>query len=166
MSKKNITTSIKRFGINSGANKDQPPEELFNHFSKSRTSHVITVTPSNPILISSFGLGDDVKITLHKVRVSGGTYPIPGDCICTCIEGDDPSISDSEPLLIQCKPVIIDKCMNIIYLTIPGHYAFQIDKEEHIGTFILLAEPVPLHTIPNGLVIGNRFNDKYIGVKE
>lgn len=159
-----IKTGTKRFGSGMSSTQEPISYELFNHLSKNGISHVVSVTDKNPILISSFGLYTGVKIGVHKVLVKGGGYPEGCECGCDCIEGDDPSIRVSEPLQIDCKPVTINECNNVLYLTIPGFYMFRVNEEEHVGKFILLAEPVSQKDLPTGLVIGNRFSNEFVGI--
>lgn len=160
-----IITGRKIYGVGSGADKDKTANVLFDQKSTKTVSHFIHIEPCQAIQFLTFGLPEGAKLTLHRVLPIGGSMPQGSGCLCDHDEGSSVTVAASEPLKIDCKPVVIDACNNVLYLTIPGSYMLRLNEERYLGQFWAFAEAMECCCLPEGLVIGNRGSNKFIGTE-
>lgn len=160
----NITTGRKIYAVGSGSDKDASTNTLFDQKSTKPISHFIHLEPCQALQLSTFGLPEGAKLTLHRVLPAGGKMPQGSGCICNYDEGSSVIVAASEPLKIACKPVVLDNCNNVLYLTIAGSYMLRLNDERYLGQFWAFAEAMDCCCLPDGLVIGNRNADGYVGV--
>lgn len=160
-----IVTGKKVVAVNSTVNgKDKPSSLLFDQNSTKRVSHFIHIEPCQAIQISTFGLPDFAYLTVHRAFVGGGDMPQSSGCLCGEESGQMASALTTEPFKVDCKPVIVDNCTNVLFLTVPGTYLFELNSDEHLGKFLAFAEAIECCCLPTGLVIGNAKHDGYVGV--
>lgn len=159
----NISTGRKIYAVGSGSDKDLTSNTLFDQKSTKTVSHFIHVAPCQAIQLSTFGLPEGAKLTLNRVLPAGGVMPQGAGCICDHEEGSGVVVAASEPLKIACMPVELTNCNNVLFLTIPGSYMLRLNKEEYLGQFWAFADEVDCCCLPEGLVIGNRKADGYVG---
>lgn len=160
-----ITTGRTIYAVGSGPKSERSSNVVFNQESTKLVSHLLSVTPCEALQISTFGLPEGAKLTLHRVLPAGGSMPQGSGCICSYDEGSPVNVAASEPLKIDCKPVEIDNCNNVLYLTVAGTYMLQLNSEEFLGQFWAFAESVDCCCLPEGLVIGNRKGAGYVGTQ-
>lgn len=158
-----ITTGRKIYAVGSGSDKDLSTNILFDQKSIKTVSHFLHVEPNQAIQLSTFGLPDGAKLTLYRVLPAGGQMPQGSSCICDHEEGSSATVAASEPLRIGCLPVELTNCNNVLFLTVPGSYMLRLNNEEYLGQFWAFAEAMECSCLPEGLVIGNRKADGFIG---
>lgn len=158
-----VITGRKIYAVGSGSDKDGASNVLFDQKSTKTVSHFIHVEPCQAIQFSTFGLPDGAKLTLHRVLPAGGQMPQGTGCICDHEEGYGIVVSASEPLKIDCSPVELTNCNNVLYLTIPGSYMLRLNEERYLGQFWAFADAMECCCLPEGLVIGNRKGGGYVG---
>lgn len=160
-----IVTGTKVMGVsNNGAAEERSSTVLFDKKSTSRLSHVVGISDCKALRLSAFNLGDNDSIKIHRVLLGGGEMAQGSGC-CGCLEPVKPSaITASEEFKIDCKPVKLTKCNGVLFLTVPGHYMFELNEEASLGDVIAFAEPVECCCLPSGLVIGNEKPTGYVGV--
>lgn len=150
-----VSTGRKIYAIG-GSGKDRDPRALFDQKSTKLVSHVIHVLPCEAIQFSTFGLPSGATLTIHRVLLADGTMPQGYGCICDYDDGSPLVVAASEPLKIDCNPVVLNECNNVVYLTIPGSYMLKLNDESHLGQFWAFAESMECCCLPEKLVIGNR----------
>lgn len=167
MSNCEIVTGKKHFTIGSGKNKEEQISSLlFDNSSTSKVSHFIHIEPCQAFKFSTFNLPDGVYLKFHRVFASGGAMPQGNGCLCDSTEAKAVGAVASEPFKIDCKPVVLDNCNGVLFLTIPGTYMLELSDESVLGQFLAFAEEVDCCCLPSGLIIGNIGSDnQYIGVK-
>lgn len=145
---------------------DQPRTLLFDYSSTKTVSHRVTVSECKAIRLSTFNLPEGNKLNVHRVFVGGGLMPQGYSCLCDTEEATPASAVMTEPLKIDCKPVFIDSCNSVLFLTIPGIYVLELEGDKSLlGNFLAFAEEVDCCCLPDGLIIGNRLaNGSFVGV--
>lgn len=161
----NISTGRKLYGTGKGADVDPNYNVLFDQRSTMTVSHTVDVAPCEAIQFSTFGLPDGAKLEVHRVFRTGGAMPDGAGCICDYESGSPVSVAASEPLKIDCKPVVLDNCNNVLYLTVAGSYMLKLNSADYLGQFWAFAETMDCCCIPEGLVIGNRKGAGYVGTE-
>ena len=160
-----IVTGKKIVTGNSTVNGQSSPfTVLFDQRSTRRVSHFVNIEPCQAFQISTFGMPDGASLIIHRVFVGGGAMPQGGGCFCGSEAGEMVSALATEPFKIDCKPVVVDNCTNVLFLTVPGPYMFELNSDEHLGKFWAFAEAMECCCLPTGLIIGNAKPDGYVGV--
>ena len=160
-----IVTGKKIVTVTSTVNgEDKPSSLLFDQNSTKRVSHFIHIEPCQAFQIYTFGLPDGAYLTVHRAFVGGGDMPQGSGCLCGVEPGQMVSALATEPFKIDCKPVVVDNCTNVLFLTVPGTYLFELNSDEHLGKFLAFAEAIECCCLPTGLIIGNAKPDGYVGV--
>lgn len=160
-----VTTGRKIYAVGSSSDKDVSLNTLFDQKSTKTVSHFLHVEPCQALQLSTFGMPDGAVLTLHRVLLAGGSMPQGTGCICDHEEGSMLGVAASEPFMIDCKPVVLDKCNNVLFLTVPGSYVLRLNDEAYLGHFWAFADAMECCCLPDGLVIGNRKGTGYIGTK-
>lgn len=160
-----IETGRKEVSLGGIIHKETGSGALFDLKSTKLTSYYLHLEACKAIQFSTFGLPDGAYLTLHRVLTTDGRMPQGAGCICDYDNGAGVDVSASEPLKVNCKPVVLDNCNTVLYLAIPGSYMLELNREEYLGQFWAFAEEVDCCCLPDGLVIGNRSGNSYIGVK-
>lgn len=148
------------------SNDERSSKVLFDKNSTTKFSHFIEVDPCGALQLSAFGLPDNVNLILHRVIVGGGVMPQGSGCICGVDPAKPAKTLFSNPFKIDCKPVVLNNCNTVLFLTVPGTYVVEVSDPSALGKFIAYAEPTECCCLPNGLVIGNTVLGKFIGTKE
>lgn len=138
---------------------------LFDHKSTNTISRPIHIYDCEAKKLSTFNLPDGVKLTVHRVIVGGGVMPQGSGCLCAGEPGQQVKVLMSEPLKIECKPVVLDNCNSVLFLTIPGSYVLELSDESVLGNFLAMEDSVECCCLPDGLIIGNVGPTGYVGVK-
>lgn len=141
------------------------PTALFDQKSTKTTSHFLNIDSCKAMKLSTFGLKDGAYLTLHRVLLGGAVFPQSSGCLCECEDGEPIKVLANEPLKIDCKPVVLDNCNSVLFLSIPGTYVLELNDPTQLGHFLAFAEVVDCCCLPEGLVIGNRASERYIGTK-
>ena len=161
-----IVTGRKIYAVGRSSDGEMATNTLFDQKSTRLVSHFVHVNPCEAIQFSTFGLPEGAFLTVHRVLPMGGMMPQGSGCICDYEEGSAIDVAADEPLKIDCKPVVLDHCNNVLYLTVPGSYMLKLNSEEHLGKFWAFVEAMDCCCLPEGLVIGNRKGAGYIGTQE
>lgn len=159
-----ISTGRKIVNV-SGVGKKLPTKALFDQTSTELVSPFIHLPPCEALQLSTFNLPDGAELAVYRVLLMGGEMPQGSGCICDYEEGSPVSVAASEPFKIDCKPVVLTNCNNVLYLTSPGSYILRLNSEDHLGHFWAFAEVMDCCCLPDGLVIGNRTGSGYVGTK-
>lgn len=160
-----IVTGRKIVNVGSGADKDPTYNVLFDQKSVSTVSHYLHLEPCEAIQLTTFGLPDGAELSLHRILLTGGKMPQGSGCICDYEPGSLAGVAISEPVKIDCKPVVLDNCNNVLYLTMAGSYVLQLNSDKYLGQFFAFADAMDCCCLPEGLVIGNRKGNGYVGTK-
>lgn len=161
-----ISTGRKIYNVGSGVEKDSTAGALFDQKSTKLISHFIHIEPGQAIQLSTYGLPDGANLTIHRVLPTSGEMPQGTGCICDHEDGSSIDVAASEPFKIDCKPVVLDNCNNVLFLTVPGSYMLRLNSEAYLGLFWAFASAMDCECLPDGLVIGNCKGNGFIGVQE
>lgn len=142
-----------------------PSKALFDQTSTELVSSFLHLLPCEALQLSTFNLPEGAELAVHRVLLVGGEMPQGSGCICGSEEGAPVSVAASEPFRIDCKPVVLTYCNNVLYLTSPGSYVLRLNSEEYLGHFWAFAEAMECCCLPEGLVIGNRIGNDYVGTR-
>lgn len=131
------------------------PNVLFDARSSNTVSHIFHVDPCVPVKICTFGLGEGDALVLHKVHPKAGAMPQGFGCICSAEPGSSVNIELSEPFKIKGEEVRLTNENSAVFLTIPGLFILQMDKEAMLGKVFCTITEVDCCCLPNKLIIGN-----------
>lgn len=162
----NIVTGQKQYSLkNAEAKEGKSYSVLFDSESVKSVSHFIHLGQGKALKFSTFNLPDGVHLAFHRVLPGGGSMPQGAGCLCDTQDGNTTYALASEPFKIDCKPVVLDNCNGVLFLTIPGVYMLELSDESALGQVLAFAEEVSCSCIPDGLIIGNAKPDTYVGTK-
>lgn len=137
---------------------------VFDTKSENTISKPIYIDNNQIFKFSTFNLPDGVKLIFNRVQTGGGVMPQGSNCcVDTC--GRKTVIISSEVFKIHCKPVVLNNCNSVLFLSVPGTYILELDTPSALGQFVVQAEPVE-GFIPTSLIIGCEAPDHIVGVDE
>lgn len=142
-----------------------PSRALFDQTSTKLVSSFIHLLPCEALQLSTFNLPEGAELAVYRVLLMGGEMPQGSGCICDCEEGSPVSVAASEPFKINCEPVVLTHCNNVLFLTTPGSYTLRLNSDEYLGHFWAFAEAMECCCLPEGLIIGNRTGNGYVGTR-
>lgn len=166
MNKNGIVTGTRLVscGTSSSDREVSPNKYLFDDKSVSRYSYPIMIHDGQVYKLSTFNLPDDVELTLHRILIAGNN--LPSDGCCGVFSVQQAMIQASEVFKIGCKPVVLNNCDSVLFLTIPGIYMLEVSDEDAIGNFTAIADLVDSKHLPNAMIIGNLGLEGIVGVKK
>lgn len=138
---------------------------LFDQTSTKLVSPFIHLLPCEALQLSTFNLPEGAELALYRVLLMGGEMPQGSGCICDYEEGSPVFVAASEPFKVDCKPVVLTSCNNVLFLTTPGSYTLRLNSEDYLGHFWAFAEAMKCCCLPEGLIIGNRTGNDYVGTR-
>lgn len=141
-----------------------PNKYLFDDKSVSRYSYPVMIHDGQVCKLSTFNLPDEVELVLHRVLIAGNN--LPSDGCCGAFSVQQAMIQASEVFKIGCKPVVLNNCDSVLFLTVPGIYMLEVSNEDAIGNFTAIADIVDSKYLPNALIIGNIGVEGIVGVKK
>lgn len=159
-----ISTGRKIINVNSKVQKI-PTKALFDQTSTKLVSPFLHLLPCEALQLSTFNLPAGAELAVYRVLLTGGGMPQGSGCICDYEEGSPVSVAASEPFKIDCDPVVLTHCNNVLFLTTPGSYILRLNSEDYLGHFWAFAEVMDCCCLPDGLVIGNRKGNGYVGTR-
>lgn len=147
------------------ANQDVPYAYIFDSKSTDVISRPIYIDNCMVYKFQTFNLPEDTKIFFHRVLTGGGLVPTGEGCLCNDETVSKTTVIGNELFKIGCKPVTLDSCNGVLFLSIPGTYMLELSNPAALGQVIVMAEQVDGY-IPPSLIIGNPKPEHYVGVDE
>lgn len=143
--------------------------EIFGLGQATKFSKPFRVDVGKVVVISSFNfscdtmndVGEVIKkgtcAVLHKINLTTPDMP-SGDGCCGCIlENIDVSIANSEPVVVCCEMWTLNSCNNLLVLSVPGYYMFELCDESAIGSALIRIEELNIEQaalLPRNLIYG------------
>lgn len=146
-----------------------PAIKIYTPDSKTKHSAIFSVVKDRVIVVSGFNFacattdefGEVInraqRAILHKVTLAGGDLPYCTD-LCGCvIEAKSAHIESSEPVVSCGCAWSLHGADNLVVLSVPGYYKFELCDESAIGKVSIEIEELTLEQaklIPANLFIG------------
>lgn len=142
--------------------------EIFGLGQTTKFSKPFRVDIGKVVVISSFNFacetlddtGEVIKngdcAILHKIDFTTPEMPSGNGCGCI-LENVDVSISNSEPVVVCCEMWTLNACNNVVVLSVPGYYMYELCEESAIGSVLIRIEELSIEQaslLPRNLIYG------------
>lgn len=142
--------------------------EIFDLGRTTKFSKPFRVDPGKVVVVSAFNfscetLGNTGEIIkkgdcaiLHKIDFTTPEMPTGNGCGCV-LDNVDVSISNSEPVVVCCEMWTLNACNNLLILSVPGYYMYELCNESSIGSVSISLEELSIEQgalLPRNLIYG------------